>query len=394
MRSCRLTTGSAQGAGDLRGYVGASFVAPRGGHTPNMASAPARARRVDNGRVGGSGAARQAAADTNPSMCSTSGIELKSLENFRDLAEGVPTMRTGCVLRSAKPVYLDEADARHLTETLGLQVLLDLRSAKELHEDPPDSRLLARAAYRPYRRTWMGTAVPVAIPLPHQPPPPQQQQQAQPSPCEGSNGGDGGGMALVRHNVSLVERLRYYSGLAWHLPWMTIAWALATLPFSREAARLSLVDHINAGGLPLMYKVILDTARPEIAAAMRVVLESAEARRPLLLYCSIGKDRTGIISALVLSCVGASLDQIVADYHRSDSQCKASIAGLDERPELRGIDLTMFEHAPVAAGVAMLEYIHQRYSSLPGYLTAAGFGPEEQARLRRALARDDAVRML
>lgn len=33
-------------------------------------------------------------------------------------------------------------------------------------------------------------------------------------------------------------------------------------------------------------------------------------------YCKLGKDRTGIISMLVLSCCGATEDEIVSDYIR------------------------------------------------------------------------------
>jgi hypothetical protein len=48
----------------------------------------------------------------------------------------------------------------------------------------------------------------------------------------------------------------------------------------------------------------------------------------------------------VLSVAGASDEQIIGDYHRSDNMAKVSIAGLEHRKELRGIDLTMFERAP------------------------------------------------
>lgn len=32
-------------------------------------------------------------------------------------------------------------------------------------------------------------------------------------------------------------------------------------------------------------------------------------------YCKAGKDRTGIVTALLLSVLGASDEQILADYH-------------------------------------------------------------------------------
>ena len=39
---------------------------------------------------------------------------------------------------------------------------------------------------------------------------------------------------------------------------------------------------------------------------------------PAMINCAHGKDRTGIISALVLACLGATTEEIVADYSRSE----------------------------------------------------------------------------
>jgi protein tyrosine/serine phosphatase len=38
------------------------------------------------------------------------------------------------------------------------------------------------------------------------------------------------------------------------------------------------------------------------------------ARHPVLVHCSHGKDRTGLVCALVLSVAGASDEEILADY--------------------------------------------------------------------------------
>jgi protein-tyrosine phosphatase len=47
-----------------------------------------------------------------------------------------------------------------------------------------------------------------------------------------------------------------------------------------------------------------------------VIAEAAEKQRPILFFCKIGKDRTGIIAALVLAACGATEQEIVADYQR------------------------------------------------------------------------------
>ena len=48
----------------------------------------------------------------------------------------------------------------------------------------------------------------------------------------------------------------------------------------------------------------------------KVITEAAEAGEPLLFFCKIGKDRTGVLAALLLSCCGAKPEEIIADYHR------------------------------------------------------------------------------
>ena len=51
----------------------------------------------------------------------------------------------------------------------------------------------------------------------------------------------------------------------------------------------------------------------------KVITEAAEASEPLLFFCKIGKDRTGVLAALLLSCCGAKPEEIIADYHRYPS---------------------------------------------------------------------------
>ena len=49
---------------------------------------------------------------------------------------------------------------------------------------------------------------------------------------------------------------------------------------------------------------------------MQVILEAVQRGEPTAFFCKLGKDRTGLISMLVLSCCGATEDEIVSDYVR------------------------------------------------------------------------------
>lgn len=72
--------------------------------------------------------------------------------------------------------------------------------------------------------------------------------------------------------------------------------------------------HVNEGGLQMLYEILLDYAKPEFAAAMDRILAAAEAQRPMLLFCKAGKDRTGLLSMMVMSVAGATDEQILDDY--------------------------------------------------------------------------------
>ena len=103
-----------------------------------------------------------------------------------------------------------------------------------------------------------------------------------------------------------------------------------------------------------------------------------------------GKDRTGLISALVLSIAGCTDAQIVQDYVFSDSQIrKVALAGIENKPELQGLDHSKFEGAPAEAMEEALRYLRQRYGSPSEYMCHIGFGRGKQARLAELLSSKD-----
>ena len=73
---------------------------------------------------------------------------------------------------------------------------------------------------------------------------------------------------------------------------------------------------VNRGGLGLLYEILLESSSQQILMVMKVVLQASEAGRPVLFFCKIGKDRTGLIAALILAACGASDIEIISDYAR------------------------------------------------------------------------------
>jgi protein-tyrosine phosphatase len=61
------------------------------------------------------------------------------------------------------------------------------------------------------------------------------------------------------------------------------------------------------------YARLLDEAAGRISAALAAIA-SEVAKHPTVFYCTAGKDRTGLVAALVLALLGVSDEDIVSDY--------------------------------------------------------------------------------
>ncbi len=100
-----------------------------------------------------------------------------------------------------------------------------------------------------------------------------------------------------------------------------------------------------------------------------------------------GKDRTGLVSALLLRLAGVGVTDAAADYALSarnlearHAQWIAEAADDAERDRLRRIAAT-----PVEAMVEVLEALERRYGSAAGYLREAGADDDVLERARSRL---------
>jgi protein tyrosine/serine phosphatase len=133
-----------------------------------------------------------------------------------------------------------------------------------------------------------------------------------------------------------------------------------------------------------VYLETLEEHRPRFAAAIAAV--AAADRGGVLVHCVGGKDRTGLVSALLLRLAGVDVEAIGADYALSEVNLAerherwiAEAADEAERERLRRIT-----RSPAAAMVAVLEELDRRYGDVADYLQAGGAsaGVLERARAR------------
>jgi protein-tyrosine phosphatase len=134
------------------------------------------------------------------------------------------------------------------------------------------------------------------------------------------------------------------------------------------------------------YKGMLDRFREPVAAVMAAIANAPEGG--VLVHCAAGKDRTGLIAALLLGLVGVAPETIAADYALT-AEClrPRNEAWLEDGPgdrEERAALLARF--APTAeVMLEVLDHLHKRYGGVEPYLLEAGVSPADLARLRERL---------
>lgn len=145
------------------------------------------------------------------------------------------------------------------------------------------------------------------------------------------------------------------------------------------------VDDVS---LPDMYRGLVDGAPERIVEVVRAVLGV----QPVLVHCTVGKDRTGVTVALMLAAVGVDDDAVIADYARTETLLPAErnarvVAHLRAlHPDARNLeDLATRSPAEVMRG--LLDDIRERFGSAAGYLRTHGVTDDELARLRETLIR-------
>ena len=134
------------------------------------------------------------------------------------------------------------------------------------------------------------------------------------------------------------------------------------------------------------YLRMLDRFRGQVAEAMAAIADAPDGA--VLIHCAAGKDRTGLISALLLGLVGVPSETIAADYALTAEYLRPRDEewlehGPGERAEREAIAARFAPTAEVMLEV--LRGLTERYGGVEQYLTEAGIGPAQLARLRDRL---------
>lgn len=111
-----------------------------------------------------------------------------------------------------------------------------------------------------------------------------------------------------RYFVSLMDESIYRKGVFKRLRKRHKAKVLAAMPILQLSRRVYastkglFMRKINDGGLFLLNELLLEYSGAGLARVLKLLAEPA--RHPVALYCTAGKDRTGLVMALALAAIG------------------------------------------------------------------------------------------
>ncbi len=146
-------------------------------------------------------------------------------------------------------------------------------------------------------------------------------------------------------------------------------------------------ERLPIGAIPTlveMYIELLDNSQDLIVRA----IEPFTTGETALVHCSAGKDRTGIIVALLLDLVGVDHDTIVHDYALTDIYLEPLRDNFRDFARDAGLDMVQYEHMISCRPEYIrqfLDHLYARYGGAESYLLQAGMTPRQLERIREEL---------
>jgi protein-tyrosine phosphatase len=166
------------------------------------------------------------------------------------------------------------------------------------------------------------------------------------------------------------------------------------VPLFDALAPIAVVAAENGGVFDMAgrYRQAIDHCGGRIARVLGSIADAPEGI--VLFHCTAGKDRTGIIAALLLWAAGVDRDTITADYALTGTIAPDLIAALRARSLARGVapalvDQFLTSHPETMR--TMLDHVQSVYGGIDPYLAAIGLEGGTVARLRARLGSSTAI---
>lgn len=136
-----------------------------------------------------------------------------------------------------------------------------------------------------------------------------------------------------------------------------------------------------------MYTLMLDNCQPAFRDLFTLLAQPGAF--PTLVHCKVGKDRTGVVIALLLDVAGVPAATITTDYALSRPYLDPLIPELREEARQLGYDMVYYESLLPSEPVTMrfmLDHLYQQYGGAAGYLAHIGLTADQIAFLQQTLS--------
>jgi len=134
------------------------------------------------------------------------------------------------------------------------------------------------------------------------------------------------------------------------------------------------------------YLWYLDSGRQSLVDALELMSEPA--RLPLVFHCAAGKDRTGVLAALVLEILGVDADVIVADYVITAGRMELILGRYRSDPllaeRMAKVPASRFS-VEADTMVRFLDELADRFGGPRAWALASGVAPEALERMEQLL---------
>jgi protein-tyrosine phosphatase len=153
--------------------------------------------------------------------------------------------------------------------------------------------------------------------------------------------------------------------------------------YSKEMEKCVSTGDMGAGYL---YRLRQDGFPPRLFGALEVIAEAGN--QPLLIHCSWGKDRTGVVAAMLLNLVGVADEDIIVDYLLSGPPADELRERLYHDPDISEVEKKLLDFTWRAKRLFMqtfLDGMKEEYGSAAEYLKKYGAPKDLVKRLQKAL---------
>ncbi len=136
-----------------------------------------------------------------------------------------------------------------------------------------------------------------------------------------------------------------------------------------------------------LYVEMLDVGANALRDSVQTVANAENI--PAVFHCAAGKDRTGVLAAMIMTLVGVDRELIIADYaisgrnmdslvERLKKDSPESLSSMNDQPKA-------YLAAPPAAMRHLLEHIDTRYGSVRAYCAEIGIDDETVSQLKETI---------